>query len=99
MAYFRDAADQTGRDLVRNVEDFVIAVGEANTNIEEPLSGIETKFVDTNTALTNLMASAQDFYGFLEEKSGIVGQAAEDLANYQTALTEMNSKMNDYYNA
>jgi hypothetical protein len=45
------------------------------------------------------MASAQDFYGFLEEKSGIVGQAAEDLANYQTALTEMNSKMNDYYNA
>lgn len=99
LAYFREAADQTGRDLVRNVEDFVIAVGEANTNIEEPLSGIETKFVDTNTALTNLMASAQDFYGFLEEKSGIVGQAAEDLANYQTALTEMNSKMNDYYNA
>ena len=99
LAYFRDAADQTGRDLVRNVKDFVIAVGEANTNIEEPLSGIETKFVDTNTALTNLMASAQDFYGFLEEKSGIVGQAAEDLANYQTALTEMNSKMNDYYNA
>lgn len=99
LAHFRDAADQTGRDLVRNVEDFVIAVGDANTNIEEPLTNIEDGFVGANTALTNLMSSAQDFYGFLEEKSGVVGQAAADLAEYQAALTDMNSKMNEYYDA
>ena len=99
LNYAKTAADQMGRDVVRNVEDFVIAVGEANTNIEEPLSGIETQFVDANTALTNLTASAQDFYNFLEEKSGIVGQAAADLAEYQAALTDMNSKMNEYYDA
>lgn len=99
LAYFREAADQTGRDLVRNVEDFVIAVGEANTNIEAPLNDIETGFIDTNGALVNLMASAQDFYGFLEEKSGVIGQAAADLAEYKAALTDMNSKMNEYYDA
>jgi hypothetical protein len=35
----------------------------------------------------------------LEEKSGVVGQAAADLAEYQAALTDMNSKMNEYYDA
>ena len=99
LNYAKTAADQMGRDVVRNVEDFVIAVGEANTNIEEPLDNIETQFTDANSALTNLTATAQDFYNFLEEKSGVVGQAAADLAEYQAALTDMNSKMNEYYDA
>ena len=52
-----------------------------------------------NTALSNLKGTATEFYNFLEQRSGIVKTAADQLNTYQEKLTDVNNKMSEYYDA
>lgn len=97
LSYFRDSANQAGEDIVRNVGDFVAAVGAANANIQTPLNDIQGGLTKTNQAMSDLTSSAKEFYNFLEDKSGVVQRAAQDLAYYQNKLTDMGDEMNAYY--
>lgn len=97
LALFRESAEQTKQDIKRNIEEFVDSVSEANTNVSVPLNDLQYQFDTTTDSLNDLNSSAHDFYNFLEDKSGIVREAANDLAYYQKKMTDMNNKMNAYY--
>ena len=89
-------SDDLHDSLVKNVGSFETVISDLNENIEYPLNDIDNQFSKVNDTLQSLIASAEDFYSILEDKSGIVAGAASKIAVYQTALTDAGNQMSAY---
>ena len=96
MALFREEADQTGDDLVRNVHDFERAVSDANINISTPLAEMEINIDHTKSAMSGMANEAQRFYDIMNNNTGIVLKAAGELAEYQARLTDAQNQLSVY---
>lgn len=96
LALFREEAEQTRDDIVQNVHDFENAISDANVNIETPLTDIDTNLQHTTTSMSELADEAQRFYDIMNNNTGVILQAAGELAEYQAKLTDAENELSVY---
>lgn len=96
LALFREEAEQTRDDIVQNVHDFETAIGDANVNIQTPLTDIDTNLQHTTTSMSELADEAQRFYDIMNNNTGVILQAAGELAEYQAKLTDAENELSVY---
>ena len=96
LALFREEAEQTRDDIVQNVHDFETAIGDVNVNIQTPLTDIDTNLQHTTTSMSELADEAQRFYDIMNNNTGVILQAAGELAEYQAKLTDAENELSVY---
>lgn len=96
IALFREEANQTRDDIIKNVEDFEDAISAANANVQSPLNEIDATVDRVESSLSDMADEAQRFYDIMNNNTGIILQAAGELAEYQSRLTDAQNQLSVY---
>ena len=92
----RAASDETRDEILDNIRDFEIAVGEANINVSTPLNEMEDAFNDVDKSLQNMNKDMGNLFNLLEQKSGVILKGADAISALQSELTNANNSLSEY---
>ena len=96
LGKFRNEAEETRDAVISNVQDFEAAVSDANAALARPLNEMESEVDDINSSIETMTDSMAEFFNLLEQKSGVITAASDNIAYLQQQLTDANSKTSEY---
>lgn len=92
----REASDDTREEILSNLRDFEVAVGEANINVAVPLDEMQMEFDDVDESIQSMTDSMGELFNLLEQKSGAILQGANAISTLQSKLTDANNDLSEY---